>query len=306
MGLSDITGVFSRYFIVGFFLPAYVSLLVLWLAVSSSLKPDSLQRHAEGTQLLILGGAGLLVGLALSGLSTPITRVFEGYPLSRVARLRGLSFLPRAAISMQHRSYERLRTIRDDEGQPGRERARAAWRFDQFFPHDENSLLPTRLGNAMRAFERHSNVRWGLDGVTVWPRIEALLNAEERGLHIDAKIDLYVFLNAALGAFAVGVTLVVDEAINAPHSPSRWPLYAIPFVVSYILYRAAIGAAVHWGDAVRSSIDLHRLELYEKLGVRAPTSFSDELLLAPRVNKALLYGKPLLGDDLWREEESTN
>jgi len=40
--------------------------------------------------------------------------------------------------------------------------------------------------------------------------------------------------------------------------------------VAYALYRVALGPAIDWGDRVRSSIALHRLEIYDKLGVRAP------------------------------------
>ncbi|HEX3454157.1 MAG TPA: hypothetical protein VHS03_05990 [Gaiellaceae bacterium] len=86
MGLSDITGVFSRYFVVGFFLPAYVALLVLWLAASSEFVPDTLQNgHSQATQVLILGAAALIVALALSGLSYYVVRIYEGYPLERCA-----------------------------------------------------------------------------------------------------------------------------------------------------------------------------------------------------------------------------
>jgi hypothetical protein len=61
MGLSDITGVFSRYFVVGFFLPAYVGLVSLWLFASPGLVvPDALARHSEATELLILGGFALV------------------------------------------------------------------------------------------------------------------------------------------------------------------------------------------------------------------------------------------------------
>ena len=81
MGLTDVTGVFSRYFIVGFFLPAYVALVALWFFASSEFVPNVLEGHSEATQLLILGAVALIAGLALSGLNYPITRVFEGYPL---------------------------------------------------------------------------------------------------------------------------------------------------------------------------------------------------------------------------------
>lgn len=302
MSLGDITGVLSRYFVVGFFLPAYVSLVALWITASSAFIPNSLARYGETTQLLILAGVALVGGLTLSGFSYYITRIFEGYPLERFSAWPVINWGYRAAISLQRRTFDRYRDIRDDKAKPPKDRASAAWTLDRFFPHDRDGLLPTRIGNAMRAFERHSNVRWGLDGITIWPRIEALMSAEERELHVDAKINLYVFINSAVGAIAVGVCLIVDTSLNSPKTGlSSWVFDLIPFVLAYLLYRAAVGPAAEWGDSVRASIDLHRLEIYEKLGVRSPTSFSDERALADRLNKALLYGHPLLPDDLWRD-----
>jgi hypothetical protein len=306
MQLSDITGVFSRYFVVGFFLPAYISLVALWLAATDSFVPNSLESHSQAVQLLILGAVALVGGLALSGISYYLTRIYEGYPLERVHGWPILGRIYTAAVELQRRAYDRLLSVRDGKENAPTQRARAAWCLDRYFPQQRDALLPTRVGNAMRAFERHSNRRWGLDGVTIWPRIDALLTAEERELHVDAKIDFYVFINAATGAFLVGVALVIDQAVNQAARAAYWPLYVIPFVLGYALYRASIRPAIAWGDAVRSSIDLHRLELYEKLGVRSPTSFSDERVLADKVNKALLYGHPLLPDDLWRAPEKSS
>jgi hypothetical protein len=304
MGLSDVTGIFSRYFVVGFFLPAYVGLVSLWLFASSGLVPDALARYSEATELLILGGFALVAGLALSGCSYLITRAFEGYPLLRLSGWPIIGLIPRAAIAAQRHRFSQFRAVRDDVRKPQSERSRAAWSLEKYFPHEDGKLLPTRIGNAIRAFEQHSNVRWGLDGVTIWPRIEALLSSDEREIHVNARIDVYVFVNGALAAYLVGAALVYDKAVNMPHPASHWLLYAIPFVIGYIVYRAALSPVVNWGDAVRASIDLHRLELYEKLGVRAPTSFSDEREMANRINRALLYARPLLGDDLWRGEKS--
>jgi hypothetical protein len=304
MGLGDITGVFSRFFVVGFFLPAYIGFVSLWFFASTDLIPDALAQYSEATELLILGGFALVAGLALSGCSYLITRAFEGYPLLRLRHWPILGLIPSAAVAAQRHRFKQLLAVRDDESKPQSERNRAAWCLEKYFPHDEGKLLPTRIGNALRAFEQHSNVRWGLDGVTIWPRIEALLSNDERELHINSRIDFYVFVNGALAAYLVGAALVYDKAVNVPHPASNWPLYAIPFVAGYILYRAALAPAVNWGDAVRASIDLHRLELYEKLGVRVPSSFSDERQMAGQINKALLYARPLLSDDLWRAEKS--
>jgi hypothetical protein len=231
----------------------------------------------------------------LSGANYYVAALFEGYLLVRVARWPIVQVAYRAAIALQRRRYDRLSAIRDDKSKPSGDRGIAAWTLDRYFPARREDLLPTALGNAIRAFERHSNARWGLDSVTVWPRIEALLSAGERELLTEARVNCYVLLNSALGAFLVGTFLVIDQSL------SSWPLYAVPFLLGYVFYRSAIQPATDWGDYVRSGIDLHRLELYEKLGVRAPTSFTDERELASKVNQALLYGLPL-NDDLWRPE----
>jgi hypothetical protein len=204
-------------------------------------------------------------------------------------------------ISVQARRYDHLLCVRDDKSVVNAKRANAAWCLDRWFPHERDKLLPTRVGNAIRAFEQHANTRWGLDGITVWPRIDALLSADERELLVDAKINFYVFMNASVAGYAVAVCLAIDAGIHK--SPSVWQglLYAIPFVAGYVLYRAAVGPAIEWGSAVRASVDVHRLDLYAKLGVREPHSFSDERQLADKVNKALLYAHPLLPDELWRQ-----
>jgi hypothetical protein len=62
--------------------------------------------------------------------------------------------------------------------------------------------------------------------------------------------------------------------------------------VAYALYRMSIGPAVRRGAVVRASIDVHRLEVYEKLGIRKPSSFSDERELGKAVGQLLLYGRP--------------
>ena len=302
MGLSDITGVFSRYFIVGFFMPAYVALIALWLTASQGFIPDTLTNHAEGTQLVILGGVALVLALLLSGLNYPLTRWAEGYPLMRL-RWPVVKLVPTAAVALQGLSYERLAKKRTSAKTSEGEKDRAAWQLDQFFPKDKADLLPTRIGNAMRAYEQHSNNRWGLDGVTSWPRIQALLSDSERESLVDAKIDLYVFLNAAVLALGVGVCLVVDKQLYKPATSAG--LYLIPFAVAYLFYRAAIGPAVRRGACVRSGADLHRLELYEKLGFRKPASFAEEKAIAERISQLLLYGDAELQEDWWAAEPSS-
>lgn len=299
MGLSDISGIFSRYFVVGFFLPAFFALAALSIFSTSHLNPPGYQR---GTQdgILVLGGAALLVGLLLLGLSYPILRFFEGYPLLA----RGLRRLRGALVGLQRRTYDGLaatkRLALESTSAEEQYRGVVAWQqLNRGFP-GEGRLLPTRFGNAVRAFEDAIYARWRLDGIAVWPRIEPLLSEQEQELHSNARTDVAFFTNSALAAWAVGVTLVADEVAFAPVGIQYGWLYAIPFAVGYLLYRGAIGAAVRWGTEVTASVDLHRLELYDRLGFRAPLGLGDEReRIARPLNKFLLFGEDL-PDDLWQ------
>lgn len=74
VGLGDVAGVLSRFFIVGFFLPSFFTLISL-----AALFVDA----SGGGAILAVGAGALLIGLLLLGLRSPIWFAFEGYLLGR-------------------------------------------------------------------------------------------------------------------------------------------------------------------------------------------------------------------------------
>jgi hypothetical protein len=170
-------------------------------------------------------------------------------------------------------------------------------RLERMFPPAKGYLLPTRLGNVLRSFEYHSDVRWGLSGLAAWPRVAALLTDRERDLHADAETDFMFFVNCSACSALLVPTLAIGRWGAAPPLWGPGPSVAAA-LASYGLYRAAVIAAVSWGTEVRASLDLHRLELYQRLGVRSPASFSDERFIAWHVTRMIELGEPL-PDRLW-------
>jgi hypothetical protein len=315
MSLKDVTGVFSRYFIIGFFLPSFFALVVLWQLATQALLPEEFREYSSGVQLAVIGGVALFVALLLSGLHYTVLRLFEGYPLRyepiedpvlgqddgtswQRARSKLLRTLGGAIRSVREwktkhwqERYSRLVQLKNSPN-PSDERTRAAHLLARYYP-DSGKLLPTRFGNAIRSFEWHPRQRWGLDGVTIWPRIELLLGEKEQELIADARGEVAFFINSAVGGIGVGITLVIDEIL---HSALAWYLvwlYPLPFVFSYLMYRAAVGAAVRWGESVRAGFDLHRLELFNRLGVKIPESRTEELAVGRAINRCLLYGETI-------------
>lgn len=304
---SDVAGVLSRYFIVGFFVPTFFALAVLAFAASPDALPDDFEAYSDGAKVAILGGTALLVGLALMGLNYQVMRAFEGYPLEARASNGVVKPLYDWLMLKQRATHDALVAIRDDTNRPDTDRNDAAWRLGFGF---SDRLLPTGFGNVVRAFERQPRVRWGLNSISAWPRINLLLDDQEREIEANARGEVAFFLNGCLLGMVVGLCLLADLLAHCT-VPIYWVwVYLIPFVVSYGLYRASIGAAIRWGSVVKAAIDLHRLEFYKLLGLRKAVSFTEERnVLAPAVNRFLLYADPLpdelraAADDETDEEE---
>ena len=71
MGLRDVTGVFSRFFVVGFFVPSFVAAFVV-AALFADPNTDN--------KVLVVGGVALLLALVLVGLRQLVWEAFEDWP----------------------------------------------------------------------------------------------------------------------------------------------------------------------------------------------------------------------------------
>ena len=87
MGLGDVTGVFSRYFIVGFFLPSFFGLALLKITLSENWLPDAIAPDTAKS-FLVIGAVALLIGLLLIGIRDPLLYFISGYPFIRQTRNR--------------------------------------------------------------------------------------------------------------------------------------------------------------------------------------------------------------------------
>jgi hypothetical protein len=274
VGLRDVSSVFSRYFTVGFFLPSFFTLVVLTRLVSDNFLPATYTQASGQTQILLVGGAALLLGLLLSGFSDVLMDAFCGY-----AGFRPLTRLLHARKLRQFDSLQARRAQGDDQ---------AALQFATQFAVRREHLLPTRFGNVFQAAEDYAYDRWGLESGAVWPNIAALLSDRERELHADANTELFLLVNFVIGASLVGAILVADAIVNSPLGLAWTWLYLIPFLTAHFFYLASVRSARRAGLQMQTSMTLHRLEFYEKLGLRHPTSIDDERNMALALNQFLL------------------
>jgi hypothetical protein len=216
----------------------------------------------------------LVLGLVLHPLQLPLVRVLEGYwgdgPIGR--RVTAFS------VGRQRARRRRLETSATPgdpaEAVDATETARlvdAAWRLRHRFP-PEAILLPTSLGNVMRAAEHRAGRPYGLDAVVVWPRLYPLLPDAVRAATDDLRLQLdsaarftAVFLVGAATTFALLV------------AHGWWLLVpAASVVLAWISYRASVSAAAAYGVAVEAAFDLAHLDLRAALHLARPPDRSTE------------------------------
>lgn len=295
MALSEFAGVFSRYFVIGFFAPAFFAAVILSQLVDQRFFPDAYVDASAGAQLAVLGGVGLLAGLVLSGLHYHVTRLFEGYPLVRWRDKPLIGPVHDGLLGHWLKAYDDLHAALD--GEPSPERTKAAQQLSRCFPVRRETVLPTRFGNAVRSFETHGRPRYGLDGISAWPRISLLLTDPERQQVEDAQTDVAMFLNVSFVVGLAAAALSVDRLLHEPAAGWATVQIAITWLVAAAFfwgsYRAATAAAMRWGSPVRAAFDLHRFELYERLGLKLPETQSGEEAIARATNRLLLFGEPI-------------
>ena len=297
MAVKEFANVFSRYFVVGFYLPAFAGLVVLWQAITSDSLPPAVFRDAStGGKVLILGGLALMLALLLSGLHYPIVRFLEGYPLRRWRdRFTVLGVLDKKMTGRWDREFERLSILRNGPHQSP-ERTNAARELNVRFPAQAKHILPTRLGNVIRAFETHPRKRYGFDGVSAWPRIELLLTDGERADVAESKGDFAFFVNALVVTVTVALLLVIERLWRiADAADSIVALVVICIVAgtgAIASYFAAVGAAVRWGEPVRAAFDLHRFDLYARLGLKRPVTQAQEMEVGRAMSRLFAFAEP--------------
>jgi hypothetical protein len=298
MGLTtNVAGIFSRYFIVGFFLPAFFALAILDGLVPESHQPCGYERLNGSNELVVLAGVALLLGLLLSALNTTLLWVLDGWPLheARDKRVRGTLFWRLGRRSF--REHTRCSEVLLDEQASDEAKTRAAYRLAERYSANEDEILPTRLGNARRSVETHPRGRYSLDGPIVLPRMRMLLTDGERQQIVDAEGDVAFMVNgiALVGLVAVPLVIVVASSGYAllPTILLVAAVAAGSSFASWVLYELALRVSIdRWGPLVRASFDLHRLELYERLGMKRPANPSDDRAVGDAIGASLVYGYP--------------
>jgi hypothetical protein len=170
-------------------------------------------------------------------------------------------------------------------------------------PLDEIHLMPTRLGNVLRASEIYAYERYCIEGITIWPRLFHVLptrfvtNLEEKNNHLVFLLNssLLAYFNAGI-CMLVGIAglayqqsigirfdlIPVDQRIFFVRgfsfvTPGEYVLIGLLLAgFAYVLYSIAVNVAEDYALFIRAGFDLYRMDLLKTLRQPMPKKLSEE------------------------------
>lgn len=316
--LSEIAASLFQSLRLSYIVPAFIfwGLNAVFILPSLPSEVQDFLRHVANTfalqKVAFITIVSLLTGYFLYVLNVPVIRWFEGYhwfewPLLKIVAAEKTShhqsYKLRLASELENQVELRKQNIaileaklrpfsvfEDLERFPilqriGQLRAELevfqavnAKNIQYLYPTSRESFLPTRLGNIVASFEDYSHDHYGMDAVTLWPRLVPILSREKYSLFVEReKANLDFLLNTCLVLLMFSLEMVMHGLFFAQDS-WRWLSGAgFTIVISYIIfYRISLIGALSWGQTVRVAFDLYRYELLSALYGRSPQNFGEE------------------------------
>lgn len=296
---SELPKLLDRDFAVGYFLPfaSFISANIVLINLFG-LFPSLLA--FLGSEILlgttIIGLISWLGGIILLVANRSIIRILEGY-----GRYNPFKFFHRLEI----RRYKRLQSSiseLDDEYKKylsdGTEfpqelrtrRNKLLKESAERFPDHESWLLPTALGNIIRAFEVYPRVMYGIDAIKGWERLIAVVPKDYREL-IDAaktQVDFWINFSSLSAILLIEYILLL---LMANQILALWfPLTLV--IIQFVFVSRSLSSAIGWGELVKSSFDMFLPELHMKLGFETPENRAAERLQWQKFSQAIIYRLP--------------
>jgi hypothetical protein len=312
--LKEMPRLFERDFVVGFFLPSVIFLilnlaLVTGFGLSPPVDPEWIAGHIWTVAAAVL--TSWIFGIILLSLNRTIYRIVEGYH----DPLRAMSILKRLQIRRHEKIASSIETLKTDIERTGggaerdrkiKELIRLRFELSEAFPSQKQFILPTSLGNVIRSFESYPEQMYGIDPIAGWNRLLAVIPKEYQQL-VDAEksmTDLWVnlcflslislieyvcFLGWHIWSSAGDAALVAAVAGAAP--PMVWfPIAALGLAA--LAYGQAKSVAAEWGDMVKAAFDVFLPALGNKMAFAPPSDREQERHLWGSFSDAVLYRRP--------------
>lgn len=306
--IGTISGLFDKRFLVTAWFPVFcfgaAAVILVALVVGPDAAIETWDSWSPIKQLWTSAGALVLVTLAAyvcNNFTYGLVQLYEGYwpdwmePIQRWCVRRQARRWTQLQAKMDRLHTHKYNLVVSQGLDPSQEQVQAVGAVQErynrlyaesatFFPPTENRLMPTRLGNVLRAAEDYATQAYNLDSVLVWPRLVPHLPSayQEQLAQASTPMVATLFCATLSGLFAlVGGGWLLFGGVYRP-------LLFVAVVGGGILfarvfYETAVQSAVEYGVLIRTAFDLYRHQLLKALDLPVPASPTRERLLWPKL-----------------------
>ena len=157
------------------------------------------------------------------------------------------------------------------------------------YPDTLDELLPTRLGNALRAMEGYGRSRYGLDSQTYWYELQAVAGERVRQQTHEARaaVDFFMSSIVHLGLLLVAC-LVVSPVAQVPLVPLGVALIAAMLIPA--AYQQAVRNVGEWRFSIQALVNTSRPALAEALALTLPSTYAEERSMWYNSSALVLHG----------------
>jgi hypothetical protein len=144
------------------------------------------------------------------------------------------------------------------------------------YPRDEDQILPTMLGNAIRRFERFGPEHYGLDQQRLWYELTGLAPEAVSKQVGQARTAVDFFVSLMYGQMLIALLAAVTMAFD----PERRAYLAFGVLAAVMIaigaYRGAIAATDEWAYSVQALVNAGRGPLAKGLALKLPATLGEE------------------------------
>lgn len=296
---GELPKLFDRNFVIGFFLPVTVFVVLSGLILSQYGFAQDINKYLNIDLIVgttVFGVISWIGGVILLAANRDLYRLLEGYGTLNPLRLlawfeqRKYRSLNTQLEALDDEFRNCIETKKEFPNQSRKRRNDILRQLAEGFPDKEEHILPTRFGNTLRAFEVYPRVMYGIEAIGGWERILSVIPKEYLDLVGAAKAQVDFWVNLGLGL----ILLFIQYTVLALIFSSRFNIWIIIlFLLGALLAQnRAIRSARDWGEFVKAAFDLYRFNLLELTGVKAPKNRDEEKSLWTKYSQAFIYRRP--------------
>jgi hypothetical protein len=277
-------------FVYAWMLPAAITAGVFAVLVLPAMVDAPLVGHAAArfskqsllTQLAVVTAVAVSISILLALNSVPLYRVLEGY-----------SWPDRLYKKRRERHIQKWKQINEQvkggiDPNLGLLRTQLLWeRFNQL-PEKEDDILPTRLGNALKALETYAVNRYGFDSQTFWYELRAVVPESLRKDIDDAESVVDFFISFLYLSILFGlISLLIGVLANSVASIVA-AIVALGLVP--IFYLRAVKSTGEYKITVQALVNVGRPKLADTFALETPSGTDDERKMWNALTSFVFWG----------------